>query len=100
MRLFGFFEGDVAKIDAYLKKGAVVIDVRTPMEYNQAHAPGSELIPLDAIPQNVARIQEMNKAVILVCRTGARAGSAKRFLQRFGIDVINGGAWQAVVQES
>ncbi len=99
MSFFGLFGGDGDRIKEYLDKGAVVIDVRTPMEFDQGNAPGSVLIPLDTIPQSVARIQEMKAPVILVCRSGARAGSAKSFLQSYGIDVINGGPWQAVLQE-
>jgi rhodanese-related sulfurtransferase len=100
MSFFGLFGGgDADQIQEYLEKGAIVIDVRTEMEFVQAHAPDSVLMPLDTITQSVEKIQALNKPIILVCLTGARAGSAKRFLQRYGIDAINGGFWKAVLKE-
>lgn len=99
MSFFDIFGGSGAQnqVKKYQDKGAVVIDVRTPMEFEDGHAPGSILITLDSIPESVDRIKAMNKPVILVCRTGARAGSAQAYLKRFGIDVINAGPWQAVL---
>ncbi len=91
--------GDGNQIKEYLEKDAIVVDVRTQMEFNQEHAPDSVLIALDRIPQEVEKIKAFNKPIILVCRSGARAGSAKFFLQRYGIDAINGGSWQAVLRE-
>ena len=99
MSFFGLFAGDGDQIQEYLDKGAIVIDVRTQMEFEQGNAPGSILISLDTLSQRVEKIKGFGKPVILVCRSGARAGSAKSFLQGHGVDVINGGPWQAVLKE-
>jgi len=99
MSFFDLFGGGGAnnQVKEYKDKGAVIIDVRTSMEFEDGHVPGSILITLDSIPESVERIKAMNKPVILVCRSGARAGSAQAYLKRFGIDVINAGPWQAAL---
>ena len=100
MSFLGLFGGgDDGQIQEYLDKGAIVVDVRTQMEFDQGHAPDSVLITLDTIPQSVEKIKAYKKPIILVCRSGGRAGSAKSFLERYGIDAINGGPWQAVLQD-
>ena len=98
MSFFGLFGGgnDGATIEAYLKEGAVVIDVRTVEEFEGGHVSGSKNIVLNSIPGKVAEIKKMNKKVIAVCRSGARSGQATSFLKQQGIDVINGGPWQNV----
>lgn len=98
--MFNFFghDGDIELIAEYLNKGAIVIDVRTPPEFNAGNVPGSVLIGMDRIKDSVERIQAFNAPIILVCLTGSRASSAKRFLKKHGIDVINGGFWQNILK--
>ena len=96
MGFFNFFGGGKSASDVadYLEKGAVVLDVRTPAEWSDGHVQGSKLITLNEIQQNINKIKSWNKPVIVVCRSGARAGSILPFLKNEGIDAINGGAWQ------
>lgn len=98
MGFFSLFGGENVKdeIEAYLKNGAVVIDVRTQPEFFEGHAEGSENIPLNAIPYSIEEIRNLNKPVITCCRSGARSGSAASILKQNGIDAINGGPWQNV----
>lgn len=100
MSFFGLFGGgnNNEAIEKYLKEGAVVIDVRTPLEYSEGHVKGSKNIVLNNIPAAVQEIKALNKKVIAVCRSGARSGQATSFLERQGIDVINGGPWQNVAK--
>lgn len=96
MGLFGLFGGgnDTEAIKEYKEKGAVVLDVRTPAEWEEGHVDGAKLITLNDIPQSIQKIKAWNKPVIVVCRSGGRAGTALSYLQQGGIDAINGGAWQ------
>ena len=96
MGLFGFFGGGINtdSIKEYLDKGAVVLDVRTPGEWEEGHVKGSKLVTLNDIPQSVQKIKAWNKPVIIVCRSGGRAGTALNYLKQAEIDAINGGAWQ------
>lgn len=86
------------EIQEYLKKGAVVIDVRTIAEYEEGHVEGSKNIVLNTIPVKVKELKALGDSFIAVCRTGARSGQAAQFLNDNGLDVINGGAWQDVAQ--
>ena len=93
---FGFGGNDTDKISEYLEKGAIVLDVRTPMEFNQGHVKGSINIPLQEVTSKINEIKKYNKPVIACCRSGARSGNAAEFLNGKGIDTINGGPWQTV----
>lgn len=86
------------EIQEYLKKGAVVLDVRTAEEWNEGHSEGAKLITLNTIQARVDEVKAWNKPVITVCRSGGRSGQACQFLKNQGIDVINGGPWQNVNQ--
>ena len=95
----GFFSkpefGDVA---AYLEKGAIILDVRTDVEYEEGHVEGSKHIVLDYLPDHIDELKELGKPIITCCRSGARSGSAETYLKQEGLDVINGGPWQNVDQ--
>lgn len=78
---------------------AVVIDVRTPDEFNAGHLLQSKNIPLD---QLAARSGELDKSasLLIVCATGLRATRAAALLKRAGFDkvhVLDGGfrEWQS-----
>lgn len=75
------------------KNGAVIIDVRTPSEYNDGHIHKSLNIPLDQLGQHLSRIKQFNKPVITVCRSGSRSAMAKGMIEKAGIEVYNGGGW-------
>ena len=96
MGFFNFLGGgnDTNTIKEYLEKGAVVLDVRTPAEWAEGQVKGSKLVTLNDVPQNVNKIKAWNKPVIVVCRSGGRAGTALNYLKQAGVDAINGGAWQ------
>ncbi len=97
----GFFNlfggnGNSDQIQEYLDKGAIVVDVRTKAEWDEGHVDGSTRIELGLIPVKLDEIANFKKPVIVVCRSGGRAGQALQHITRHGIDAINGGAWQNV----
>ena len=98
--MFGFIKkllgASSSDLDEWLSKDAVIIDVRTPGEYQQGHVKGSINIPLQRISNEVPRIKKMNKPVITCCASGMRSGSAANQLRKVGIEAKNGGSWQAV----
>lgn len=85
-----------AKVDyaSLVDAGAVIIDVRSKEEFRQGHAKGSVNIPMHALKNKVKDL--IDKEVILVCRSGARAGQAKSFLKDHSITAHNAGPWQTV----
>lgn len=65
--------------------GVELVDVREPSEFHQGHVPGSRNLPLSRFnPQNLPR----DRKVVLICRSGARSGSALRHLQQAGFDNV------------
>jgi rhodanese-related sulfurtransferase len=86
------------QVQEYLKKGAVILDVRTKLEWDEGHTEGAKHIVLTTIPLNIEEIKSWNKPVIAVCKSGGRSGQAAQFLTQHGLDVINGGPWQNVDQ--
>lgn len=81
---------------ALIKGGALIVDVRTPGEFNSGHIKGSVNIPLDTIAEKVSELKNRNQVLITVCRSGNRSGSAKSILEKAGIEVYNGGAWDSL----
>ena len=78
--------------------GAVLIDVRERSEYEQAHIPGSILIPLAELPGRLSEIPA-DKEVYVHCRVGGRSARAVDYLRTFGRPNsynVSGGidAWQ------
>jgi rhodanese-related sulfurtransferase len=100
--MFGFFKklfGSCANFKALKENGAIIIDVRSPQEYDHGHIQGSKNIPLDKIQRELKSIKNMNKPIITVCRSGSRSGMAKRIIQSAGIEVYNGGPWNVLIEK-
>jgi phage shock protein E len=98
MSLFSFINPGAAAIKEALRRGAVIIDVRPPYQYDQGKVPGSLNIPIDQIPKNAAYIKSMNRSVV-ICGSGAESSRAKRALMNAGLkDVHNGGSWQRILR--
>lgn len=77
-----------------------LLDVRTPAEFGTAHIPGSYNVPLDLLREHRDELrQHLEDNVVLVCRTGNRAGQAETLLAAAGLPnlhVLEGGvtAWE------
>lgn len=88
-----------SKIKSALKKGAIVVDVRTGTEYDRGHVPDAFNIPVDRIQVSAERLKAANKPIILCCNTGERSGIALQHLKAKGLkNVYNGGSWEYVVK--
>lgn len=63
----------------------VLIDVRTPREFDDAHLAGAENIDLHS-PDFRARVEALDRegTYYLYCRSGARSGSAVRMMRQMG----------------
>jgi rhodanese-related sulfurtransferase len=83
-------------IQDFVKKGAVIIDVRTTGEFQGGHIKGSKNIPLNTIGNQIDTIKKANKPVIVCCASGMRSAQAASILKSNGIEVINGGGWQGL----
>ena len=64
---------------------AVLLDVRSPDEFNSGHVNGAILAPHDSIAQTIAGIaSDKNQTIYLYCRSGHRAGIALDTLKGMG----------------
>ncbi len=81
-------EIDVQALTPRHAEGAVIIDVREPDEYREAHVVGSVLIPMGEVAERVDEIPD-DQPVYVICRSGARSGRAVEWLIRQGYDATN-----------
>jgi phage shock protein E len=98
--MFSFIKrlfGPGVDFKALKENGAVIIDVRTPQEFDGGHIQGSKNIPLDKIQREVAAIKKIGKPIITVCKSGARSSMAKSILKGAGVEVYNGGPWNVLI---
>ena len=66
-----------------IENGGQLIDVRTPMEYQQFAIPGAINIPLQELQFHVEKL-DPKKPTVLYCRSGARSGHAQMMLNQIG----------------
>ena len=71
-----------------LPEDLVVLDVREPIEWQQAHVPGSLHIPLMDLPTRIGEVPADGQ-VLVVCAVGARSARAVQFLVQHGHDAVN-----------
>lgn len=90
------FGGKSESVKEFMEKGAVVIDVRTPVEFQGGHIKGSKNIPLNVISSKINDIKKLNKPVIACCASGMRSAQATSILKSNGIDAMNGGGWSSL----
>ncbi|MFW6090778.1 MAG: rhodanese-like domain-containing protein [Actinomycetota bacterium] len=81
-------EVTVDELAAAHAAGELVVDVREPDEYAQAHVPGAVLMPLGSVPARHAELPR-DQTVYVVCAVGARSMQAAQYLARLGYDVRN-----------
>ena len=68
--------------------GAVLLDVREPQEWQAGHAPRARHIPLGQIARRAGELPK-GRAVVTVCRSGARSARAAALLAADGREVSN-----------
>jgi len=80
-------------LDQLIKKGAIILDVRTEKEYETGHIEGSKNISLGTIRERYTEL-DPNKTYITVCSHGLRSVKVETILKEKGFKhVYNGGAW-------
>jgi rhodanese-related sulfurtransferase/glyoxylase-like metal-dependent hydrolase (beta-lactamase superfamily II) len=71
-----------------LEEGAILLDVREPDEWQEAHAPQAVLIPMGEVG---ARRDELptDRRIVVVCRSGGRSAAITDALCAHGYDAFN-----------
>ena len=80
------------EVEAALKAGATIVDVRSRDEFQSGHFPGAINIPLDQISAHLDELGSPEQPVILYCHSGMRSGSAMHIVKGGGFkNVVNAG---------
>jgi len=62
----------------------ILLDVRTPSEFHEAHIEGAKLIPLDDLGVRLNELPDRNALILVYCRSGMRASNAVKLLSGKG----------------
>ncbi len=78
-----------------INSGALVVDVRSPGEFNQGHLPDAKLIPVNEVESRIAEFgDDKNRPIVVYCKAGIRAARAEATLKEHGYtNVLNGGGY-------
>ena len=85
---------------AYLRNGALVIDVRTPAEFSAGHLPNAMNIPLAQIEsESPLPLKDKNQVLLLHCQGGMRSAKAAKLLSGMGyVNVFDLGSYSRAEQ--
>ena len=84
-------EGDIVidELKSYQNNAAVVVDVRSPQEYEEGHIDGAISIPEYNIKKNVENIlKDKNEKIIVYCSSGGRSRKAQKTLKKLGYNKV------------
>lgn len=70
------------------RRDVPLVDVREVAEYDDAHVPGSRLLPMSEVADRVDELPSEGE-VFLICRSGNRSQRVAEFLRAQGIDAVN-----------
>ncbi len=80
-----------AQLAAELESGErpILLDVREQWEHNNCRIEGSQLMPMQSVPQRVAELDPARR-IVCICHHGARSMQVGLFLESKGFaDVVN-----------
>lgn len=66
----------------------VVLDVREPVEYDEAHVPDAVLMPMAQVASRMAELDK-DRPVYVICASGQRSLVIAEVLQRAGYDATS-----------
>lgn len=68
-----------------VKRGGMIIDVRTPAEFDSGHLSQAFNMPVDEIQSLLpAKVTDRSRVILVHCKTGLRSKKAKGILARHG----------------
>ena len=92
MGLFSFFfKRNAQKVKDFLKRDAIILDVRTQREWEEGHITNAIHIPLSDLKDHIDDLKKLDKPVIAHCKSGGRSARATKLLKFYNIEAINGG---------
>ncbi|MBO0952169.1 rhodanese-like domain-containing protein [Fibrella forsythiae] len=83
------------KLKQVVAQGAVIVDVRSPNEFDAGHAKGALNIPLDELKAKAVQLKNYQKPIVLCCASGMRSSQARLILLDEGItNMFDAGSWR------
>lgn len=80
---------EIGELKALDKNGAILLDVRSPQEYEEGHLGGAILLPEYELKENANQILKNKKEVIIVyCSSGIRSKKAQKELMELGYEYV------------
>lgn len=75
------------------EQGALLLDVRSPAEFESGHVDGATLLPHDQVAARIEEIDgwldgDRSKPIVVYCRSGNRSGKAKKTLEDAGFTQV------------
>ena len=80
---------DISEVEAKMKEGFIVLDVREPNEFTEGHITAAQNKPLSVLQQNDFSELSKEEQYIIICRSGNRSQTASEILANAGYEVVN-----------
>lgn len=80
---------DPASAKQLVQQGALLLDVRTPQEFQAGHLEGARNVPVGELSQRLDELGERETPVVVYCRSGARSSRAKKVLEASGFQRVS-----------
>lgn len=86
---FGAERIDGAEARALVEGGALLVDVRSPGEFQRGHIEGAINIPIQELAGRTDELGDDGKDIVVYCQSGGRSAMAKRLLQGKGFEKVH-----------
>ena len=77
-----------AEAQELVADGALLLDVRTPQEFNSGHIDGAVNIPIQEIRSRIAELGSPEGAIVVYCHSGVRSRQTKQYLESQGFESV------------
>lgn len=68
-----------------VEQGALLLDVRSPGEFSEAHLPGAVNVPVQELESTMASLPaDRSRKIVVYCRSGIRSARARALLLKAG----------------
>lgn len=82
-------EIDQQQLEKMVEQGALLIDVRSPQEFEEGHLEKALLLPEYEIRENISKkVPNKSQIIIVYCSTGHRGQKAQCILQKLGYQKV------------
>lgn len=82
-------EIDQQKLEKLVEQGAILVDVRSPQEFEEGHLEEAILLPEYEIRQKAKQVlKDPSQTIVVYCSTGHRGQKARQILNRLGYQQV------------